>query len=284
MSNDNYKSDKLQIQENMQNLAVNKFQEIEKNTESTPIAFLRQHYNFVKIREAKKIIDFNYVMAVCWSKICGLSGIKTEVDSFVVEDISKMIANVYSDLSIEEIYKAFELERHGVYESRTDHFQFFSSEYVSTILKKYRNWRQEMLRRHYIKSPEKEVQKTISIEEQTKIMDDAIIRLFDEFLESGDISIPCGHVFDEIYSRKMFKKDMDFKEIFHSAKRQVESEIKQERATNSFEKNKIKEALESLKNPKSEKVLAKAKQLALKEYFEYLKSINKHVKDFLHHG
>jgi len=281
MSDDNYKVDKLQIQENLQIVALEKFKAVEDNTEKSPIAFLKQHYEFTKIREAKKNVEFNHVMSVCWGKICGLAGIKTIVDSFMAEDISKMVTNVYSDLSIEEIYKAFELERHGVYEIRTDHFQLFSSEYVSTILKKYKSWKLENLKTHLISAPSRVEEKTITLEEQNEIMTNALISRFDEFLESGEISIPCTHIFDEMYTRRLFKEDMDYKKLFSLSGKQVESELKKERAVTSFEKNRLKEAIDSLKNPNNERILARAKQLVLKEQFEYFKECNIHIKDVL---
>lgn len=281
MDDNNYKIDKLEAYKQQQELAVADFQNIEERTNLTPISFLKEHYSFSKIRDLRNNLNFKFTMAICWSKICALSGIRTEIDSFVVEDISKMITNVYTELSVEEIYKAFELERHGVYESRTDHFQLFSAEYVSSVLKKYRTWKQEMLRRHYIKAPEKETLKTITIEEQFKIMNNAIIRLYNEYLETGVISIPCGHVFDEMYLRKLFKEDMDYAKFFSLAKDHVEFDIKTEKLLGGSDKNKIKEALDSLKDPKNEKVLSRAKQLVLKEQFDYLKAINTNIRELI---
>lgn len=281
MDDNNYKIDKLEVQKQQQELAVVNFQNIEERTNLTPISFLKEHYSFLKIKDLKNNPNFKFTMAICWSKICALSGIRTEVDSFVVEDMSKMINNVYSELSVEEIYKAFELERHGVYESRTEHFQLFSAEYISSILKKYKIWKIEMLRRHYIKPPEIENTKTISIEEQYEIMNKAIIRLYDEFLESEEISIPCIHVFDELYLRKIFPPDTDYKGKYAIAKFQLEKELKAEKSTNRQDRLKIQEVISNLDSDKNEKVLSRAKQLVLKDYFVYLKSISTHVKELL---
>lgn len=281
MDDNNYKIDKLEVQKQQQELAVVNFQNIEERTNLTPISFLKEHYSFLKIKDLKNNPNFKFTMAICWSKICALSGIRTEVDSFVVEDMSKMINNVYSELSVEEIYKAFELERHGVYESRTEHFQLFSAEYISSVLKKYKIWKIEMLRRHYIKPPERENTKTISVEEQYEIMNKAITRLYDEFLESEEISTPCIHVFDELYLRKLFPPDTDYKGKYAIAKFQLEKELKAEKSTNRQDRLKIQEVISNLDSDKNEKVLSRAKQLVLKDYFIYLKSISAHVKEML---
>ena len=66
--------------------------------------------------------------------------IKNPVETYVKQDIVNMLSGFGGNLSFEEIIKAFELERHGVYKERTEHFQLFDCNYISQILKKYQNW------------------------------------------------------------------------------------------------------------------------------------------------
>ena len=273
MDNNDYRTDKVAIYENNYNQALIKFEGIEKTRDMSPITFLKERSTFVKIRDSKKEILFKYTMAICWSKICGLSGIKNELDNFVLEDISKMITTVYSDLSVEEIYKAFELERHGVYEQRTDHFQFFSSEYVSTILKKYKSWKVDMLRQHSIKNEVVEVKQEISLDEQKKIMNSAISRLYNEFLNSGEVSVPCSFVFDELWEREVITlKEYDLPMYRKIAEREVKNEVKSTIATDKSEYNSIKETLSKIESNKlNEKVLSHAKRLVLHDFFKKIK-------------
>jgi len=184
----NYKIDKLAIIEKNQQVALEGFREIEDFCKLSNISFLKENFKLRKIRDRKTDLNFKFSMAVLWSKICALSGIKLDIDQFIAEDISRMIINLYSDLTIEEIYKAFELERHGAFETKTEHFQLFNAEYVSAVLKKYKQWKQFTKIQHNI-GPENnsEQQHTITIEEQFKIMNNAIIRIYDEFMEYGEV-------------------------------------------------------------------------------------------------
>lgn len=103
--------------------------------------------------------------------INALSGIKSELDVLIKRDILNTICSYYKNLSVAEIYKAFQLERAGMYDEKTDHFQLFDSTYISSILKKYENWKSEQKRmsnynppqieQKQIESPKKEdIEKT----------------------------------------------------------------------------------------------------------------------------
>lgn len=278
----NYKIDKLAIIEQNQQIALESFREVEDFCKLSHISFLKENFKLKKIRDRKTEPNFKFSMAVLWSKVCALSGIKMDIDQFIAEDISRMILSTYSDLTIEEIYKAFELERHGAFDTKTEHFQFFSAEYVSSVLKKYKQWRQFTKIQHNITPDQNsETPKTISPEEQYEIMNKAIIRLYDEFLQSEEVSIPCGHVFDELYSRKLFPEGTDYKGKYAIAKFQLEKELKAEKSSNRQDRLKIKEVISNLDSDKNEKVLSRAKQLVLKDFFIYLKSISTHVKELL---
>ena len=253
----------------------------EKSAE-TNVTFLRNNYGFKKIRDRLAEPNFKLAIALAFAEISAFAGIKGEIAEPIKRDIHKMILMVYSGLSLEEIYKAFELERYGVYEKKTDHFQQFNAEYVSTILQKYKNWKLDTLKAHYINPPEKpKVESQLSDQEKREIMDKALIRSFDEYLANSEISIPCGHIFDELYERKMFQPTPDYQKKYSIAKFQLEKELKSEKSPVRQERNKIKEAIESLGQDNNEKVLARAKQLVLKDYFEYLKLNNTHIKEFI---
>ena len=95
----------------------------------------------VKIKEISKEPRFNDLLGAMFTKISVLAGIKGEIDQFTKQDISKMILSTFKELSLEELHKAFELERYGVYDDKTDHFQLFDANYISQILKKYKKWK-----------------------------------------------------------------------------------------------------------------------------------------------
>jgi hypothetical protein len=283
MENNEYKTDRLAIAEKQHALAVENFHNIEVICDLSPISFLKKSLTLKKIRDRKTEPNFKFLFAVLWSRVCTLGGIKNEIDPFMVEDINRMIFSMYSDLTIEEIYKAFELERHGMYEQKTDHFQLFSAEYVSNILKKYKHWKSTTRMQHNISADQPKVEENSFSDQQKKeIMDNAIVRSFDEFLVNSEISIPCVHIFDELYERKMFVPVPNYQKTYSIAKFQLERELKSEKSANRQERIKIKEILDNLESENNGNVLSRAKMLVLKDYFSYLKTNNTHIREFIH--
>lgn len=283
MENNDYKTDRLAIVEKNQSVALERFIEVESVCQLAPTSFLKKTFELAKIRDRKTEPNFKFTLAVLWSKVVTLGGLKNEIDPFMAEDVNRMILSLYSDLTLEEIYKAFELERHGAYSEKTEHFQLFNAEWVSSVLKKYRIWKTTARIQYNISNSPIEEKPTITPEEQRELMDKAIIRLYNEFLESGEVSIPCGHVFDELYERKLFPEDTDYKKKYSIARFQLEKEFKSEKSLNRQERNKIEEAIKGLAEPNNEKALSRAKQLVLKDYFTHLKSINMSINEILNY-
>lgn len=149
-----YKVDVAELNQHKENLAVVSFDEVVKNSAaSNNITFLKKNYDFQTIKERKTETNILTVLSVLWTRISILGGFKNEMAFEITQDITNLIFGVYSDLTIEEIYKAFELERFGLYEEKTKHFQLFNSEYVSEILKKYKKWKYDMKMQHNISHP-----------------------------------------------------------------------------------------------------------------------------------
>lgn len=283
MSDNNYRTDKLAIVEQQQSLALEKFQEVESTCQLAPIAFLKKNFEAVKIRDRKSEPNFKFMLAVMWSKICVLSGLKTEIDPFMAEDVNRMIFSLYSDLTLEEIYKAFELERHGAYEEKTEHYQLFNAEWVSSILKKYRSWKTTARIQYNISNSPIAEETKLSPEQEDEALQKATIRLYNEFCETDEVSIPCFHVFDFLYEGKFFPANVDYQKKYEIAKFQIEKELKGEKSLNRQERNKIEETLKEIQEKKNPKVLLRAKQLVLKDYFTDLKEMSMSMEEILNY-
>jgi hypothetical protein len=272
MDSNDYKIDKLQILQDAQAHSLEKFELIEKNCTQNSVSFLKSNFSNVKIRNRKTEPNVNILLAICWGKICGLAGIKTEVDQFVIEDITKMIFYAYSDLTIEEIYKAFELERYGVYENKTEHFQLFNSDYISTILKKYRVWKNNTKIHHNI-NEEKKSTSEISDEEKEKIIVAGVNRVFEEFRETKNIDGPTEYLFDFLVEKGKIKtKGTEALVIYYQtkleeAKLQLKKETEKTEAKSPAEKKQFKIDLERIISGQSGKILIRAKRNILFEYF-----------------
>lgn len=84
------------------------------------------------------------------SRISGLAGIKDESDDFNSDDVARLVLSKYKSFSVVEIWKAFELERYGSYDYKTEHYGLFNADYVSTVMSKYVEWRRKMKKNHNI--------------------------------------------------------------------------------------------------------------------------------------
>lgn len=283
MESDNYKTDKLAIIEQQQMVALEKFNEIESVCQLAPTSFLKKNFELSKIRDRKNEPNFKFMLVVLWSKVTTLGGLKNEIDPFMAEDVNRMLLSLYSDLTLEEVYKAFELERHGAYEEKTEHYQLFNAEWVSSILKKYRSWKTTARIQYNISNPQIIEETKLSPEQEYEALQKASIRLYNEFRETNEVSIPCFHVFDFLYEGKFFPANVDYQKKYEIAKFQIEKELKGEKSLNRQERNKIEESLKEVQEKKNPKVLLRAKQLVLKDYFTDLKEMNMSMEEILNY-
>jgi len=113
----------------------------------SPIAVLKNLNAFTKIKEFDKI--GHLVIPIC-NKHAVLSGIDKEIDPFTKEEIAKYTAIHLKNLTIEEIEIAFQNERFNLYDSKTIHYNFFSIDYYTEIIIKYKKWKQTQMVKHNI--------------------------------------------------------------------------------------------------------------------------------------
>ena len=116
------------------------------------IDFVKDSKNQIQIKSVENKIYLGEQLSVLITQIYNLSGIKGELNQIQAQDVLKMILTQFKELSLNEIYKAFELERYGSYTKQTDHFQLFNAQYVSSILKKYKNWKREIKKTNNIET------------------------------------------------------------------------------------------------------------------------------------
>lgn len=122
------------------------FEFLDQKSALNPVLFIKENFKYGKIRDLK---NEDYDQAKQFIRIplerhYTLIGLKGEMDQILGHDIINLILNHFSALTPLEINKALELERHGQYEQRTEHYQLFNSEYISEILKKYLKWKQKI--------------------------------------------------------------------------------------------------------------------------------------------
>ena len=92
-----------------------------------------------------------------------LVGIQGRISPLQKEDILRLVASQFAHLSLEEIYKALQLERYGAYGEHTQHYQLVNATYLSQILAKYQDWIRQLRQTHRISTtPKEEVQERSS--------------------------------------------------------------------------------------------------------------------------
>lgn len=243
-------------------------------------------YKAEKIKDFANDQFFKGHLAPILIKICVLAGIKNEIDQFTKRDIMNMLFTRFKNLSTADIWKAFELERYGVYDEKTEHFQLFDSNYVATVLKKYQEWKQREKTMINYKPPtlEENLLPEISDSQKKQIITDAIIKSFTYFKENGKLSDDIQtHIFDELYSRGFIvdKTKPDYNEntttnYFIKQQQKAYQELEAEYKEGAKTKNRdyYKSALKELENNTSGAVIARMKRNVLSAFFERYKDDN----------
>ncbi len=116
--------------------------DLESRCLTTPKEFLIKMQNEPTISQLSKQPSLFTFIGAMFIKLNTLAGIKHNITEQDMADIKNLVFIYFKGLSLADIYKAFELERFGMYDNKTDHFQLFNSVYVSEVLKKYQKWKQ----------------------------------------------------------------------------------------------------------------------------------------------
>ena len=209
-------------------------------------------------------------------KVANLAGIKDPISDINKTDISEMILKFYNGLSLEEIDYAFKMERYGFLGDKTEHFQLFNSDYVSTVLKKYKNWLKEKRITHNISLDSKEEQQEMSQEEKDNLVFGGCMNCFEQYKQDGRVLPGYAWVYDHLHELKLLPKHTkEFKaEILARANKAITETF--DGAPLTYH---VKEEISRYKQGKG--VKSKCKQIILEDYFKELIKQDKHLKEIL---
>lgn len=290
MENENYMIDRNQISINNENIALERYDELVKNSSGSNISFLNKNYEFIKIRNRKTEINISTLLSIMWNRIGVLSGLKNQNNHEIAQDITNLIFSYHSELTLEEIYKAFELERFNIYDTKTEHYQLFNAEYVATVLKKYKNWKLQMKTIHKIE-PIKEIvmlpEKTSSEIKET--MSNAIVRKFNIYKELKEIEIPFVYVFDELTQRGIIKTPTNntpkllkyYEKTLERAKSMALAEVKNQSSDKFSDKVSIKTQIKEIESGNIDKAKILVKKIILTDFFKKHISENTDFESFI---
>jgi len=279
-----YNIDKLAIIQEKEQRASLAIQEIENKPIVSSLVFVKSIPALKKIRDRKTEFDIQGVVWMMMNKICGYAGVKSPITDFDKTDILKMIFTSYSDLTLEEIWKAFELERFGEYPEKTKHFDLFNADYVSEIFKKYRVWRQQIRIANNVPiSIEESSAAELSEEQKEEKTRLGVLRVFSEYKDTKTLPTPNFWIFDYLWEKGVLSKDTtekekQFTDIWVKAESQIKSELEAKRALSREEKRSINADLEAIVNRNSNLVLIRSKKIAVEYFFNDLILNNKELK------
>ena len=213
-------------------------------------------------------------------RVANLAGIKDPITSINKTDIFDMIKTTYANLSLEEINRAFTMERYGKFEDTTEHFQLFNAEYVSKILKKYIKWLSDQRERHSISAFQIEENTEPNDEEKAAMTRNGLINNFEYFKKNGSVGTGRTWSYELLYAKKLLPKHTE--EMRESIKSDALDRIKQqnENAVKPRDKKRIIAALKEIAEGKNQ-MKTECQKIILERFYGSLMIDKKELKDLI---
>lgn len=222
-------------------------------------AFARQVLAFTPIR-ALDPIEARGGIGTIIAQHAALIGFKGEIDTINKSDISGMILSRFSSLSLEELYKALQMERYGDFGVRTEHYQLINAPYVCEILKKYKEWLRNTRQVNNLPMSLPAPKEELSEEEKEARFRESVQHFYNDFKQTGQLPLFNCWIYDGLKQRGMIT-DFTAAEKELLTKRYRERKI-QERDNKSLV-SRLKQSFESVDDDISLK-----KEIALEYIFE----------------
>ena len=242
------------------------------------ISFVRNINNQIRISESKHNYDFSETLGSILVKVLNHLGIKQALHQVEKNDIKELILLRFKHLTLDEIDYAFKLERFGVFETKTEHFQLFNSEYVSTVLKKYENWKALIRKQHNISTLKLAETNDMTEQEKQFQIIEGCDRLFREYKFNKTISGVYVHIYDHLFKKGLLPTDKLYKDLIY-AKAQVLaiSEAKEIARENGETKKTVDRVIKEIEDKVNLTPVSIAKRLVLEEYFDELIKNNENL-------
>lgn len=252
------------------------YQEAKNNL--SEIAFLKDLSTQKKIRDIDSY-EFTKQLSLLFSKINIQLGIKNPISEIHKADIKELILMRFKSLSLNEIEYGFKLERYGVLEPKTEHFHDFNAVYISEVLNKYLNWKRKTKSEHNIvaKLPK---ERTTEKEKQYWI-NKGVSECVEHYEKTFTIMDGKLYVYEILYDLGMLPNDNEYKKKkYNEAKEVIEFEISSTKNKSLSHKKEMDEILKEIQLPKSGKLINKAKELILLEFFRVLTKDEVKLEEF----
>lgn len=198
------------------------------------ITFVKDTVNQIKIRDINNSYELGKRLSLIFTTAYNYSGIKGEISDYDLKDLKNLILNYNNTISLDELAYSFKLERYGILGEKTQHFQLFNADYVSDIIRKYREWKKEIKVSQNISLKPKETE--ISEEDRKVIREQFLVNIHTDLKNTGycedawilyeDLDIIIGdskkkEIYKKQYDRyvKELKSDVLNRDLKHKVKR-----------------------------------------------------------------
>ena len=231
-----------------------------------------QKIKTLEIQELKQGLGMIFV------KVANLAGLKDPISDINKQDIRDMVISRYQNLSLEEIDYAFKMERYGALGEKTQHFQLFNADYVSTVLNKYKAWLKEMRVANNLKlSAAKKDESGPSETEKQFLIVNGIIDCFENFQATKEIEVGRLWIYDHFYEKG---------HLPHHGKR-FREKIRRKAVKSIYKLSNVDKADRELQRvikkiqQGENDVRSKSKEIVLRTFFSKVDALNLDIKTFI---
>lgn len=241
------------------------------------VDFIKDTLNQVRIREIKNTFEAKKAIIVWIHATSYACGIKEQIHEVIEDDLVECILTRFKSLSVDELYYAFKLERYGVYELKTDHYQSFNAAYVSTVLKKYIEYKKNTRIKHNLPIAKTQDMPQLTQQEKDALTYTGVINCFDKYVQDKYIINGYVWVYDHLQELKILNPEKESKlAAMKIAKKNLQNQAKENPNLAV-----TKKMIEDLEKKNSPAIIVEAKRLLLEQYFSELINRNKSIKNVL---
>lgn len=241
------------------------------------VDFIKDTLNQVRIREIKNTFEAKKAIIVWIHATSYACGIKEQIHEVIEDDLVECILSRFKSLSVDELYYAFKLERYGVYEHKTDHYQSFNAVYVSTVLKKYIEYKKNTRVKHNLPIAKTQDMPQLTQQEKDDLTYTGVINCFDKYVQDEYIINGYVWVYDHLQELKILNPEKESK----LAAMKIAKKNLQKQAKENPNPSVAKKMIEDLEKKNSPAIIVEAKRLLLEQYFSELINKNKSIKNVL---
>jgi len=162
----------------------------------SPVGFVEKLRDFAPLREQPEPVA-RMAIGLIVTQHAALIGIKGTIDAMNKEDISNLICSRFAHLALEELHKAFQLERYGELGEATAHYNLINAPYIAQVLTKYVTWLRKTRQNHPHLSLERTPREETPPAPPSRERIEALAhQMQQQYLQTGQMPLFCSWLFD----------------------------------------------------------------------------------------